>query len=63
MTSPRVVELPRRLEPVGPDPFLGADVPALAPAARAATVVALRPGDAGVLPRHPAPMPPPPAAA
>jgi hypothetical protein len=61
MISPRVTELPRRLEPVGRDTFLGAteaDAPradrgmgtvvALHPRAdrRMGTVVALRPRDA-----------------
>jgi hypothetical protein len=63
MTSPRVIELPRRMEPVSPDTFLGGVVLEFAPPARRANVFALRPGDMGVAPRHPAPAPPPPAAA
>ena len=63
MTSPRVIELPRRLEPVSPDTFIGGTVLAFAPPARRSNVVALRPGDAGVPQRRPAPSPPPPAAA
>jgi hypothetical protein len=64
MTSPRVVELPRRLEPVGRDTFLGA-AEAHAPRAvsHVGNVVALRPR--GRRPsRHPSGRPPvPPAAA
>ncbi len=63
MTSPRVTELPRRLEPVSPDTFLGGDVLEFTPPTCRANVVALRPGDAGVPQRRPAPAPPPPAAA
>ena len=45
MTTPRVIELPRRLEAVGRDTFLGvADgSPEIAPVARIGNVVALRP--------------------
>jgi hypothetical protein len=46
MTSPRVVELPRRLEPVSRDTFLSGDVGAPRSAARLAPVVPLRPRDA-----------------
>ena len=47
MTTPRVTELPRRLEPVGPDTFLGAVVLEFPqPVARAGNVIALRPPDA-----------------
>jgi hypothetical protein len=63
MTSPRVIELPRRLEPVSPDTFLGGLVLEFTPPTRRSNVVALRLGDAGVPQRHPAPSPPPPAAA
>ena len=62
MTSPRVIELPRRLEPVARDTFLGA---AEAGAPRAVSylgnVVALRPRDGRGL--HETPAPPRPAAA
>ena len=59
MTSPRVIELPRRLEPVARDTFLGA-VEAGAPRAVSylGNVVALRPRDG-----RGAPVPPRPAAA
>jgi hypothetical protein len=49
MNSPRVIELPRRLEPVSRDPFLegtGADVVELRPRVEATPL------------RHPAPQPP-----
>lgn len=68
MTSPRVIELPRRLEPVVRDTFLGADDrsasrtddrPAPRTDGRVATVVALRPRGA----RRPAGRPVPPLAA
>jgi hypothetical protein len=52
MTTPRVTELPRRLEPVVRDTFIGA--PALA--VRAHNVIALRPLDAPVALRPPAPL-------
>jgi hypothetical protein len=74
MTSPRVIELPRRLEPVGRDTFLGpteADAPrddrgmgtvvVLRPRDdhRMGTVVALRPRDArGLRGRDRRPTPP-----
>jgi len=63
MTSPRVIELPRRLEPVGRDTFLGApanDTPHTV--AYVGNVVALRPRDALGL-RAPSGRPTPPAAA
>lgn len=63
MTSPRVIELPRRLEPVSPDTFLGGVVLAFPPPIRSADVVTLRPGDARGLHWPPASAPPPPAAA
>jgi hypothetical protein len=66
MTSPRVVELPRRLEPVSRDTFLGAvDAEALRRDARVAPVVRLRPrGPRGPrAPRRPAGEPVPPIAA
>ena len=59
MTTPRVTELPRRLESVGRDTFLDAvvlDFPQ--PPARAANVVALRPPSAIARLRPPAPQPP-----
>jgi hypothetical protein len=63
MTSPRVIELPRRLEPVGRDTFLGGPaVDAGRPVAYVKNVVALRPRDALGLHR-PAAQPRPPAAA
>jgi hypothetical protein len=47
MTSPRVIELPRRLEPVGRDTFLGAaEVEAFPPVSYVGNVVALRSRDA-----------------
>ena len=47
MTTPRVTELPRRLEPVGRDTFLGAVVLEFPqPVARAGNVIALQPPDA-----------------
>jgi hypothetical protein len=60
MTSPRVIELPRRLEPVARDTFLGGiDVDGARAVAHLATVVALRPRDALGLRRPPvAPQPP-----
>jgi hypothetical protein len=63
MTSPRVIELPRRLEPVARDTFLGA-VEAGAPRAVSylGNVVALRPSDGRGLRRAPAPPPLPSAA-
>jgi hypothetical protein len=63
MTSPRVIELPRRLEPVARDTFLGA-VETGAPRAVSylGNVVALRPRDVRGLREAPAP-PPRPAAA
>ncbi|HWC28186.1 MAG TPA: hypothetical protein VG474_16470 [Solirubrobacteraceae bacterium] len=58
MTSPRVIELPRRLEPVERDTFLvAAQVDAGRAAARAGKVVALRPRVA-VGPRRPDSRPP-----
>jgi hypothetical protein len=63
MTSPRVIELPRRLEPVSPDTFLGGVVLEFPPPTRRSNVVALRPGDAGVPRQRPATAPPPPPAA
>ncbi len=63
MTSPRVIELPRKLEPVGRDTFLGGreiDVPRSV--AYVGNVVALRPRDALGL-RRPSQQPMPPAAA
>jgi hypothetical protein len=63
MTSPRVIELPRRMEPVSPDTFLGGVVLEFTPPTRRSNVVALHPGDTAVPPRHPAPSPLPPAAA
>jgi hypothetical protein len=49
MTTPRVTELPRRLEPSSPDTFLGTRAAPAAPAAcdtrPLATVVQLRPRD------------------
>ena len=64
MTSPRVIELPRRLEPVSPDTFLGV-VLAFPPPVRGAGVVTQRPRAARGLDGRPAPAPapPPPAAA
>ncbi|HWC26927.1 MAG TPA: hypothetical protein VG474_10115 [Solirubrobacteraceae bacterium] len=58
MTSPRVIELPRRLEPVERDTFLAAvRVGAGRAAGRAGKVVALRPR-AAVDPRRPDSRPP-----
>jgi hypothetical protein len=55
MTSPRVIELPRRLEPVGRDTFLGvAEVGASRPVSYVGNVVALRPPDTNVQPGPPA---------
>lgn len=63
MTSPRVIELPRRLEPVGRDTFLGGPaVDAPHRVAYVGNVVALRPRDALGL-RRPGGQPTPPAAA
>jgi hypothetical protein len=62
MTSPRVIELPRRLEPVARDTFLGAsDVGAPRAVSYLGNVVALRPRDGRGL--RDAPAPPSPAAA
>jgi hypothetical protein len=61
MTSPRVIELPRRLEPVGRDTFLGPASGAVRPVSYVGNVVALRPRDARAL--RPAGQPAPPAAA
>ncbi len=59
MTSPRVIELPRRLEPVARDTFLGsAEVDLGRPAARAGNVIPLVRRDALGLRRPPAPRPP-----
>jgi hypothetical protein len=63
MTTPRVTELPRRLEPVDRDTFVSAvvlDFPR--PAARATNVVALRSAGAVARLRPRAPQPPPVAA-
>jgi hypothetical protein len=63
MTSPRVVELPRRLEPVAPDTFLSpvdADAPRLV--SYLGNVVALRPRDELAM-RRLSRQPAPPAAA
>lgn len=55
MTSPRVIELPRRLEPSGRDTFLAdCDTSAPRPASYVGNVVALRPRDAHGLRRPPA---------
>jgi hypothetical protein len=63
MTSPRVVELPRRLEPVGRDTFLRASAAGPPrPVSHLGNVVELRPRDALGLRRPPAPQPPPLAA-
>ncbi len=63
MTSPRVIELPRRLEPVGADTFLaGRDIDVPGTVAYVGNVVALVPRDALGL-RRPAAPPTPPAAA
>jgi len=62
MTSPRVIELPRRMEPVSPDTFLGGVVVEFPPRpARSANVVGQRAGDAHA--RRWRPAPPPTAAA
>lgn len=53
MTSPRVVELPRRLEPVSRDTFCDRSTPL-----RVADVIPLRPRVAPELRRPPAPQPP-----
>ena len=54
MTSPRVTELPRRLEPVGRDTFLGAaEVEAFRPVSYVGNVVVLRSREA--LASQPAP--------
>ena len=46
MTSPRVTELPRRLEPVGRDTFLaGCETQRVRPVSYVGNVVALRPRD------------------
>ena len=56
MTSPRVIELPRRLEPVARDTFLGAsEIGAPRAVSYLGNVVALRPRET--------PAPPRPAAA
>jgi hypothetical protein len=52
MTTPRVTELPRRLEPVVRDTFLAAPARAVA----AHNVIALRRPDAPVALRPPAPL-------
>jgi len=65
MTSPRVTELPRRLEPVARDTFLGAvEVDAPRPVSHVGNVVALRPRAARrtSASRPPAPRRPPAAA-
>jgi hypothetical protein len=64
MTSPRVIELPRRLEPVARDTFLGAVETGAPPRAVSylGNVVALRPRDGRGLRRPPAPPPLPTAA-
>jgi hypothetical protein len=66
MTSPRVIELPRRLEPVARDTFLGAvEVDAPRAVSHVGNVVALRPRAArpgGSSGRPPAPWRPPAAA-
>jgi hypothetical protein len=61
MTSPRVIELPRRLEPVACDTFLGAHAPRAV--SHVGNVVALRPRDAFGERRPPVPPPPQPLAA
>jgi hypothetical protein len=58
MTSPRVIELPRRLEPVVRDTFLGAVEPdAPSAVSHLHNVVTLRPRNASgrQWPAHPAP--------
>ena len=63
MTSPRVIELPRRLEPVGRDTFNNAaEVAAARPVSCVSNVVALRLRDGRDM-RRPAGGPEPPAAA
>lgn len=55
MTSPRVIELPRRLEPVSRDTFLAAaDAGAPRPVAQLGNVVALHPRNAPEQPTPPA---------
>lgn len=55
MTSPRVIELPRRLEPVSRDTFLAvADAEAPRPVAHLGNVVSLRPRNAPEQPTPPA---------
>jgi hypothetical protein len=60
MTTPRVTELPRRLEPVGRDTFLGAAEGSQesAPLARIGNVFALRPRSAVTQLRPSVPRPP-----
>jgi hypothetical protein len=55
MTSPRVIELPRRLEPVVRDTFLGSTG---AGVSHIANVVPLRPRQAAGVRQRPAPQPP-----
>ena len=62
MTTPRVTELPRRLEPVGRDTFLGAAGGSSSTAPAAGAVVALRPRRA-LAPLSAAASAPPPVAA
>ena len=63
MTSPRVTELPRRLEPAGRDTFLtAAEADASSSVAYVGNVVALRPRDA-LGRRRPGGEPVPPSAA
>jgi hypothetical protein len=63
MTSPRVIELPRRLEPVARDTFLaGSETAAPRAVSHVGNVVALRPRDARSRRRAPAPRRPPTAA-
>jgi len=58
MTSPRVIELPRKLEPVARDTFLSAaEVGAPRAVSYLGNVVALRPRDGLDLRRRPAPPP------
>ena len=56
MTTPRVTELPRRLEPIGGDTFLGGCEPD--PRPRMAVVVQLPPRDANSPRRTRRPAPP-----
>ena len=56
MTTPHVTELPRCLEAVGRDTFLGAPLLDVPPQAVAHGVVALRPQDAAPRLRPPAPL-------